>query len=158
VNDVEAFEVDPHGMGWIREPSVSESVGSEQITELVMRVRLWDSEDGYKRNTNDYDADSDECDSQALASRESRESRLQRKQDRRGRMRKVTRRRQNQSAGRNHQGELDQHVGEQSEPEGKCLHSVDNTVYEFTPAFYVRNWQQSRLKLKTPLKQRLTRT
>src|SRR5208283_2840444 len=44
LDDVEAFEVDPHGVRGIGEPAVSEGVGCEQIAELIVPARLWDTE------------------------------------------------------------------------------------------------------------------
>ena len=40
LNDVETFEVDPHRVYGIRETAVRESVGREQIAELVVPGRL----------------------------------------------------------------------------------------------------------------------
>jgi len=45
LNDVETFEMDPHGMGGIGEPAVSESVGREQIAEFVVVIGLGNADD-----------------------------------------------------------------------------------------------------------------
>ena len=46
LNDVETLKVNPHGMRGVRKPAVSESVSGEQVAELVVESRLWNTEDG----------------------------------------------------------------------------------------------------------------
>ena len=45
-DDVEAFEMDPHGVGWIGEASMSQRVRQKQVTELVMNCGHRDRQDG----------------------------------------------------------------------------------------------------------------
>jgi len=43
MDDEDAFEMDPQGMRWIRDPPVRESVGHQLITEFVIErwIRYW---------------------------------------------------------------------------------------------------------------------
>ena len=49
LNDVEAFEMYPHGMGRIGQASVSKGIGREQIAEFIIPSRRGNSEDGNQR-------------------------------------------------------------------------------------------------------------
>ena len=49
LNDVETFEVNPHGMRRIRNPAVSKGIGGEKIAEFVIPAGLRDSQDWDER-------------------------------------------------------------------------------------------------------------
>ena len=58
LDDVETLEMDPHGMGGIGEPAVSERVAREQIAELVIEVGLRKAEDWNQAHADRNDAES----------------------------------------------------------------------------------------------------
>ena len=60
LDDVETFEVDPHGMGGVREPAVSESVSGKKIAELVVEARLGNAEEGDECEANCDNAETHE--------------------------------------------------------------------------------------------------
>jgi hypothetical protein len=66
LNDVETFEVDPHGMSGIGELTVSESVGCQQVTELIVICGLGNAEDWYKCESKPDHAETDEQHAEAL--------------------------------------------------------------------------------------------
>ena len=48
-DDVEALKVNPHGVGRIRKPPVGEGVRRQQVAELVVPSRLWNSKNWHER-------------------------------------------------------------------------------------------------------------
>ena len=51
-DDVEAFEVNPHGMSGVRDFPVSERIRREQIAELVVPPRVRNAKDRDERSPN----------------------------------------------------------------------------------------------------------
>src|SRR5262249_44968314 len=76
VNDVETFEVNPHGVGGIRDPPVSERVGCQQVTELVVKTRLGNAENGDQRDAQQQNQESYRQDGQAATDGEAAEGLL----------------------------------------------------------------------------------
>jgi hypothetical protein len=74
-------------MGGIGEPAVSESVGCEQIAELVVEAGLRNSEDGDECRADHDDAETDEDDAEAPAARQASAGPLQGEEN--GRLRKI---------------------------------------------------------------------
>src|SRR5258708_6417290 len=52
--DVKSLEVNPHRMSRIRETACSESIRAQQVTELVMDLRLWNRQDGQQAETDQH--------------------------------------------------------------------------------------------------------
>src|SRR6202043_1027245 len=55
LNDVETFEMDPHGMSWVGNFAVRESVGRQQVTEFVVILRLGNTQNWEERDANHDD-------------------------------------------------------------------------------------------------------
>src|SRR5579884_3045194 len=62
LDDVEAFEMHPHGVSRIGKPAVSERVRREQIAEFIVKARLRYPEDGYECGADHDDAGADQND------------------------------------------------------------------------------------------------
>jgi hypothetical protein len=82
LNDVEAFEMNPHGMRGIGKPAVSEGVGREQVAEFVIEAGLRNAEDGDQAYTNCDYAESSEEYAEALVPCQAGKSTFERTEDR----------------------------------------------------------------------------
>jgi hypothetical protein len=70
LDDVETFEVNPHGVRGIGQTSVGEGIGSEQVAEFVMGRWLRDAEYGNQGGPNKKGQKPDRKDRECFSSRQ----------------------------------------------------------------------------------------
>src|SRR5256885_16902161 len=70
LDDVETFEVDPHGVRRIGYSAVRESIGGEKVTEFIIPVRLRNPEYGNQGGTDAENLESDPNEREGFSSRQ----------------------------------------------------------------------------------------